>query len=141
MEGKPEVHEELEGFDMHINEFGEIVTNTSVDKLNKFLNKHVEDKKFKDLSNIPYAQREEDDDDDFDDDDDEDFDVDEDDIDFDSDDDDEIADLVKNMDKDFSKKGRKKDDDDFDDLDDEEMIDDYSEEFGEEDDYNFDDDL
>jgi len=45
--GKPEVHEELEGFDIQINEFGEIISNFEVERLNKFLNGHVEDKKFK----------------------------------------------------------------------------------------------
>ena len=45
--GKPEVHEELKGFDIKINEFGEIVSNFPVDKLNDFLNENVEDKKLK----------------------------------------------------------------------------------------------
>ncbi len=45
--GKPEVHEELKGFDIKINEFGEIVSNFDVDKLNEFLNENLEDKKFK----------------------------------------------------------------------------------------------
>lgn len=43
--GDPEVHEELEGFDISINEFGEIKTTFGVDKLNTFLNENVEDKK------------------------------------------------------------------------------------------------
>jgi len=45
--GKPQVHEELEGFELRINEFGEIKSNVDVSKLNEFLNKHVDDKKFK----------------------------------------------------------------------------------------------
>ena len=45
--GKPEVHEDLKGFDIKINEFGEIVSNFDVDKLNEFLNEKLEDKKFK----------------------------------------------------------------------------------------------
>ena len=45
--GKPEVHEELKGFDIKINEFGEIVSNFSVEKLNEFLDENVEDKKLK----------------------------------------------------------------------------------------------
>lgn len=45
---KPEVHDELKGFDIKINEFGEIVTNLKVDKINEFLNENVEDKKLKD---------------------------------------------------------------------------------------------
>lgn len=47
--GDPEVHDELKGFDIKINEFGEIVSNFSVDKLNGFLDENVEDKKLKDL--------------------------------------------------------------------------------------------
>lgn len=46
--GKKEEAEKLEDFNIEINEFGEIVTNTSVEKLNKFLNKNLEDKKLKD---------------------------------------------------------------------------------------------
>jgi len=46
-EGKPEVHGELEGFEIRINEFGEIKTSFEVDKLNRFLNDNVEDKKLK----------------------------------------------------------------------------------------------
>ena len=37
--GKPIVHEELEGFNIKINEFGEMETTVPVDKLNSFLNK------------------------------------------------------------------------------------------------------
>jgi len=43
--GKPVVHEELEGFNIKINEFGEMETTVPVDKLNTFLNDKVEDKK------------------------------------------------------------------------------------------------
>ncbi|MCB0587939.1 MAG: hypothetical protein KDD06_21790 [Phaeodactylibacter sp.] len=46
--GKPEVHEELQGFDIKINEFGEIITNFDVDKVNEFLNENVDDKKLRD---------------------------------------------------------------------------------------------
>ena len=45
--GKPEVHEELKGFDIKINEFGEIVSNFPVDKINEFLNENLEDKKLR----------------------------------------------------------------------------------------------
>lgn len=44
---KPEVHEELQGFDIHINEFGEIVSNYDMDKINEFLNENVDDKKLR----------------------------------------------------------------------------------------------
>ena len=45
--GKPEVHEELSGFDIKINEFGEIVSSYNVDKINEFLNENVDDKKLR----------------------------------------------------------------------------------------------
>lgn len=47
-EGKPDVHEDLKGFDIKINEFGEITSNLDVEKVNQFLDKNVEDKKLKD---------------------------------------------------------------------------------------------
>ena len=43
--GKPEVHDELKGFDIKINEFGEIVSSFNVDKINEFLDENVDDKK------------------------------------------------------------------------------------------------
>lgn len=43
----PDVNEELKGFNIKINEFGEITTNLEIDKLNEFLNENVEDKKLK----------------------------------------------------------------------------------------------
>jgi hypothetical protein len=45
---KPKVHPELEGFNIEINEFGEIVHSHKIDKINQFLNKKVVDKKLKD---------------------------------------------------------------------------------------------
>lgn len=45
--GKPESHKDLKGFDIKINEFGEIVSNLEIDKLNDFLDDKVEDKKLK----------------------------------------------------------------------------------------------
>lgn len=41
----PQINKELEGFSIDINEFGEIVTNYKIDKLNDFLNENVEDRK------------------------------------------------------------------------------------------------
>ncbi len=52
MTGKPQVHKELDGFEIQINEFGEINSNMNVDKLNKFLNENVEDKKLKDRDDV-----------------------------------------------------------------------------------------
>ena len=43
--GSPEAHEDLRGFDIRINELGEIVSTYSVDKLNDFLDHNVADKK------------------------------------------------------------------------------------------------
>jgi len=114
LKGKPEVHKDLEGFEININEFGEIQSNTPVEKLNKFLNENVEDKKFKELDDIPYSEKGK---------------KEMDDIDF--GDDDEIADLVKNMSNDF--------DLDDDEDNDQDLIDEFGEEYGEEDSYDLDD--
>jgi hypothetical protein len=48
MTGKPVVNKELDGFEIEINEFGEIKSNLPVDKLNRFLDRHVDDKKLDD---------------------------------------------------------------------------------------------
>lgn len=45
IKGKPEVHADLEGMEIKINEFGEIIGNLGIDRLNTFLNENVEDKK------------------------------------------------------------------------------------------------
>ncbi len=42
------VHEELKGFDITVNEFGQMESNFNVNKLNGFLNENVEDKKISD---------------------------------------------------------------------------------------------
>ena len=42
---KPEVHLELSGFNIEIDSFGEIKSTLSIEKINEFLNKNVEDKK------------------------------------------------------------------------------------------------
>lgn len=44
-EGKPSVHEELDGFDIKIDTFGEMKTSFDIDKLNNFLDANVKDKK------------------------------------------------------------------------------------------------
>ena len=46
-EEDPRVHEELKGFKMEINSFGEISSNLPIEAINAFLNKNVEDKKLK----------------------------------------------------------------------------------------------
>jgi hypothetical protein len=45
---KPEVHDDLKGFNIRINEFGEIISSFEVDQLNTFLNDNLEDKKLSD---------------------------------------------------------------------------------------------
>lgn len=44
----PKVNPELEGFDIHIDSFGEISSAYDIDKINEFLNRHVDDKKLRD---------------------------------------------------------------------------------------------
>ena len=41
----PKVNPDLEGFDIKIDTFGEIKSNYNIEKINKFLDKNVEDKK------------------------------------------------------------------------------------------------
>ena len=41
-------HDKLEGFDIKVNTFGEIKTSFDIDKINKFLDEEVEDKKIDD---------------------------------------------------------------------------------------------
>ena len=50
--GKAKVHDELTGFDVSINAFGEIKSNVSIEKINDFLNRNVEDKKLKDREDL-----------------------------------------------------------------------------------------
>lgn len=49
---KPKVNQELEGFDIQINSFGEIVTSYDLDKINVFLDNNVDDKKLKNRDDI-----------------------------------------------------------------------------------------
>lgn len=44
---KPKLHKELDGFQISVNQFGEIKSTFPIDKLNDFLNDKVEDKKLK----------------------------------------------------------------------------------------------
>jgi hypothetical protein len=50
--GKPEMHPDLDGFELSINEFGEIKTNMDLNKVNEFLNRNVDDKKFKERDDL-----------------------------------------------------------------------------------------
>jgi hypothetical protein len=49
---KPKVNKELEGFDITVNSFGEIITNFDINKINEFLNRNVDDKKLRDRDDI-----------------------------------------------------------------------------------------
>lgn len=42
---KPKVHKDLDGFEVSINQFGELNSNMDIEKINEFLNKNVDDKK------------------------------------------------------------------------------------------------
>lgn len=55
-DGKPTVHKELDGMEVVINEFGQIITNTSNKELNDFLNKEVDDKKLRDRDDLEFIQ-------------------------------------------------------------------------------------
>jgi len=46
---KPDVNKELEGLDVSINSLGEIQSTYDIDKINKFLDSHVDDKKLHNL--------------------------------------------------------------------------------------------
>lgn len=49
-DGLAKVHDSLQGFDIKINAFGEMISNLEVDKLNSFLNENIVDKKLNQLS-------------------------------------------------------------------------------------------
>ncbi len=49
---KARVHKDLDGLELNVDSFGEISSNMPIDKLNKFLNKNVEDKKLKDREDL-----------------------------------------------------------------------------------------
>jgi hypothetical protein len=42
---KPRVHKDLDGFEVSIDQFGELTSNMKIEKLNDFLNQNVDDKK------------------------------------------------------------------------------------------------
>jgi hypothetical protein len=44
-QAKPRVHKELSGFEVSIDQFGELKTNMNIEKINSFLDKNVDDKK------------------------------------------------------------------------------------------------
>jgi hypothetical protein len=42
---KPRVHKDLQGFEVSINQFGELSSNMNIEKINEFLDRNVDDKK------------------------------------------------------------------------------------------------
>ncbi len=44
-QNKARVHKELDGFEVSIDQFGELRSNMKIEKLNEFLDKNVDDKK------------------------------------------------------------------------------------------------
>ncbi len=42
------VHKDIKGFDIQINQFGELRSNLKVEDINRFLDRHVSDKKVRD---------------------------------------------------------------------------------------------
>ena len=56
---KSKVHKDLEGFEIKVNEHGEIISNYSIDRINEFLNRNVEDKKLVKRDAAEKAKRDE----------------------------------------------------------------------------------
>ena len=50
---KPDVSTELEGLEISINSLGEIQSTYEIDKINEFLDTHVDDKKLHNLDQLP----------------------------------------------------------------------------------------
>ena len=44
-QGKPRVHKDLNGFEVSIDQFGELKSSMNIEKINSFLDKNVDDKK------------------------------------------------------------------------------------------------
>ena len=53
----PKVHDNLKGFKLDINEFGEIKSSFNVEKLNDFLNEEVDDKKLRDRTDLDFTPK------------------------------------------------------------------------------------
>lgn len=48
----PKVHNELDGFEIRINEFGEIKASLNIERLNQFLNSKVDDIKLRGRADV-----------------------------------------------------------------------------------------
>lgn len=55
------MNKELEGFDIKIDSFGEIKSTLDIDKINKFLNRNVDDKKLRDREDLELGKIKEED--------------------------------------------------------------------------------
>lgn len=53
---KPKVASELDGLEVNIDSFGEIQNSLSIDRINEFLNKNVDDKKLRDRDDLDEIQ-------------------------------------------------------------------------------------
>ena len=54
----PKVNPNLEGFEIKIDQFGEIKSTLNIDKINEFLNKNVEDKKLQEREDYENIKKE-----------------------------------------------------------------------------------
>jgi hypothetical protein len=54
---KPRVHSQLDGFEVSIDQFGELKSSMPIEKLNKFLNENVDDKKLDDREDFKEVKR------------------------------------------------------------------------------------
>jgi len=48
----PRVHQELDGFNISVDAFGEIKSNLKIEDINTFLNRNVDDKKLRDREDL-----------------------------------------------------------------------------------------
>jgi hypothetical protein len=54
---KPRVHSQLEGFELSIDQFGELKSSMPIEKLNKFLDENVPDNKLDDREDIKEVKK------------------------------------------------------------------------------------
>lgn len=54
---KDAVHEKLKGFDIRVNEFGQLVTSQPVERINRFLDDNVTDKKLLEKEYVEKARK------------------------------------------------------------------------------------
>lgn len=54
---KPRVHKDLQGFEVSINQFGELNSNMDIEKINQFLDKNVDDKKLAERDDYEEVKR------------------------------------------------------------------------------------